>query len=157
MVTVLDFVVTVDYAPTSLLGQKLRINEVGYTTYDYFFNSEDAYFWDTELATPKLRAIPYTYEKNSSKRSIPFLKPGFWNSNASGHIASALEASSTWEDNHSSGIGSIQVLSDDYAPIHSSVGPWKQERAHPTNLPVLQMGYFTTKMTPMIQIVNFPP
>ena len=42
-------------------------------------------------------------------------------------------------------------------PIHSSVGPFKQERAHPTNLPVLQMGYFTTKMTPMIQIVNFPP
>ena len=104
------------YAPTSLLGQKFRINEVGYTTYDYFFNSEDAYFWDTELATPKLRAIPYTYEKNSSKEASLSLNQDFGIVTHQVTFASALEASSTWEDNDSSGIGSIQVLSDDYAP-----------------------------------------
>ena len=106
----------IDYAPISLLGQKFRINEVGYTTYDYFFNSEDAYFWDTELATPKLRAIPYTYEKNSSKEASLSLNQDFGIVTHQVTFASALEASSTWEDNDSSGIGSIQVLSDDYAP-----------------------------------------
>ena len=106
----------IDYAPASLLGQKFRINEVGYTTYDYFFNSEDAYFWDTELATPKLRAIPYTYEKNSSKEASLSLNQDFGIVTHQVTFASALEASSTWEDNDSSGIGSIQVLSDDYAP-----------------------------------------
>ena len=67
----------INYAPISLLGQKLRINEVGYTTYDYFFTSENAYFWDTTLATPKLRGIPYTYEKNSSAEASLFLNQDF--------------------------------------------------------------------------------
>lgn len=115
----------INYAPNSLLGQKLRINEVGYTTYDYFFTSEDAYFWDTTLGTPKLRGIPYTYEKNSSAEASLFLNQDFGIVTHQITFASFLEASSTWEDNVSSGIASIQVLPDEYAP-DSLVG-WKLE------------------------------
>ncbi|MEK9773848.1 MAG: hypothetical protein VW576_09825, partial [Opitutae bacterium] len=104
------------FAPTSLLGQKLRINEVGYPTYDYFFTSEDAYFWDTVLGTPKLRGIPYTYEKNSSTEASLSLHQDFGIVTHQIIFASSAEASSTWEDNTSSGIGSIQVLPDEYAP-----------------------------------------
>ena len=114
----------INYAPNSLLGQKLRINEVGYTTYDYFFTSEDAYFWDTTLGTPKLKGIPYTYEKNSSAEASLFLNQDFGIVAHQITFASFLEASSTWEDNVS-GIGSIQVLPDEYAP-DSLVG-WKLE------------------------------
>ena len=115
----------INYAPNSLLGQKLRINEVGYTTYDYFFTSEDAYFWDTTLGTPKLRGIPYTYEKNSSAEASLFLNQDFGIVTHQITFASFLDASSTWEDNVSSGIASIQVLPDEYAP-DSLVG-WKLE------------------------------
>lgn len=115
----------INYAPISLLGQKLRINEVGYTTYDYFFTSENAYFWDTTLATPKLRGIPYTYEKNSSAEASLFLNQDFGIVTHQITFASLLEANSTWEDNTSSGIGSIQVFPDEYAP--DSLLGWKLE------------------------------
>ena len=115
----------INYAPNSLLGQKLRINEVGHTPFDYFFTSEDAYFWDTTLGTAKLIGIPYTYEKNSSAEASLFLNQDSGIVTHQITFASFLEASSTWEDNVSSGIVSIQVLPDEHAP-DSLVG-WKLE------------------------------
>jgi hypothetical protein len=107
------------YAPTSLIGQKLRIDELeeDYPIYEYFFTSEDAYFWDTHRGFPLLIAIPYTYEKNSYTEAFLSLEKDF-GMIVSHQIAFAsfLEASSTWEENNSSGLGSILVLSDEYVP-----------------------------------------
>ena len=68
------------YALLLFSGRNLEFNRIRrYTTYDYFFNSEDAYYLGnlTKSMVLSLYDNDYTYEKIPQKKRFPFLKPGF--------------------------------------------------------------------------------
>ena len=109
------------YAPSTLIGQKLTIQNVGISTNDYFFTNEGAYFWDENAL--ELNTIPFSYDRNSSDEATLILSRDSGDDKHLITFTSSLEASLSWENNTSHGIGTIQILAEEYAPDY--LNGWK--------------------------------